>query len=288
MAAFMILSAAAPNENNDDLKAEVLNWQKQRDEKLRKPDSWLTLVGLFWLKDGKNTIGSAETNDFVLPAGSSPAKVATLQLHDGVVTIVPSAGIDLQVNGKAASTASPLSYDDDKPDHVTVDRISFYIIKRGNRLAVRAKDSESAVLKSFSGMKYFPVNPAYRVEAKFVPDEKKIPVPNILGEVEQELSPGYVEFELNGKPFRMRPVFEGDTLFFIFKDETSRAETYQAGRMLNTPLPKDGKVVLDFNRSYNPPCTFTPYATCPLPPKENVLSTRIEAGELRYANGRAE
>ncbi len=284
MATSLILSAASL----DEYKAEVLNWQKQRDEKLRKPDSWLTLVGLFWLREGRNTIGSGGTNDFVLPAGSSPAAVATLQLDQGVVTLVPPPGISVLVNGKPVSTATTLSYDDDKPDHVTVDRISFFIIKRGERLAVRAKDSESAVLKNFSGMKYFPVNPAYRVEARFVPDEKKIPVPNILGEVEQELSPGYVEFELKGQPFSMRPVFEDDTLFFIFKDETSRTETYQAGRMLNTPLPKDGKVVLDFNRSYNPPCTFTPYATCPLPPKENILSTRIEAGELRYGKGHAE
>ncbi len=103
-----------------------------------------------------------------------------------------------------------------------------------------------------------------------------------------ETSPGIVEFELQGHAFRMRPIYEGKTLFFIFKDLTSKTETYQAGRMLNTPLPQDGKVVLDFNRSYNPPCTFTPYATCPLPPKENNLAVRIEAGELRYGKGRAE
>jgi uncharacterized protein len=284
IAASMLLTAATI----EDYKAEVLNWQKQRDAKLRKPDSWLTLVGLFWLKDGKNTIGSGDTNDFVLPAGSSPAAVADLQLHEGVVTIVPHAGVSLQVNGKPVTEPTALSYDADKPDKVAVDRISFFIIKRGNRLAVRAKDSQSEVLKGFAGMKYFPVNPSYRIEARFIPDEKKIPVPNILGETEQELSPGYVEFEMNGKPVRMRPVFEGDTLFFIFKDETSRTETYQAGRMLNTPLPKDGKVVMDFNHSYNPPCTFTPYATCPLPPKENVLAMRIEAGELRYGKGRVE
>jgi hypothetical protein len=284
MVTSFLLSAASL----EDYKAEVLNWQKQRDAKLRQPDSWLTLVGLFWLKDGKNSIGSAGTNDFVLPAGSSPAAVADLQLHAGVVTLTPRSGVSVQVNGKPVSSAIPLSFDAEKPDKVTVDRISFFIIKRGERLAVRAKDRESEVLKNFTGLKYFPVNPAYRIEARFVSDEKKIPVPNILGEVEQELSPGYVEFELNGKSVRMRPVFEGDTLFFIFKDETSRTETYQAGRMLNTPLPKDGKVVLDFNHSYNPPCIFTPYATCPLPPRENVLSMRIEAGELRYGKGHTE
>lgn len=284
MAASLILSAAS----FDEYKADVLNWQKQRDAKLRQPDSWLTLVGLFWLKDGKNTIGSSDTNDFVLPPGSSPSAVADLQLQPGVVTIVPHPGVAVQVNGKPLSAPATLSYDEDKPDRVTVDRITFIIIKRGERLAVRAKDSQSEVLKSFEGLKYFPVNPSYRIEARFVPDEKKIPVPNILGQTEEELSPGYVEFELNGKSIRMRPVFEGKTLFFIFKDETSRTQTYQAGRMLNTPLPKDGKVVMDFNHAYNPPCIFTPYATCPLPPKENILGIRIEAGELRYGKGHAE
>jgi uncharacterized protein (DUF1684 family) len=272
----------------EEHKAEILNWQKARDAKLRLPNSWLTLVGLFWLKDGNNTIGSGDTNDFVLPPGSSPPNMATLQLHDGVVSIEPSTGVPVMVNGTPVTGPAKLNYDGDKPDQVTVGRISFFIIKRGERLAVRAKDSENPVLKNFTGMHYFPINSAYRIEARFTPDEKKIPVPNVLGETEQELSPGYVEFELNGKSFRMRPVFEDDTLFFIFKDETSKTETYQAGRMLNTPLPKDGKVVLDFNRSYNPPCTFTPYATCPLPPKENNLATRIEAGELRYGQGHPE
>jgi uncharacterized protein (DUF1684 family) len=215
----MLLSAASI----EDYKADILNWQKQRDAKLRQPDSWLTLVGLFWLKDGTNTIGSAETNDFVLPPGSSPAFIAELQLHDGLVTIAPHSGVPLLVNGKPVTTPTTLTYEGEKPDKVTVDRISFFIIKRGARLAIRAKDSQSEVLKNFTGMNYFPINPAYRIEARFIPDEKKIPVPNILGEVEQELSPGYVEFQLNGKPVRMRPVFEGETLFFIFKDETRPA-----------------------------------------------------------------
>ncbi len=280
----MASSANIPN----DYRNEIAAWQQHRDQGLRSPDGWLTLVGLFWLKVGDNTIGSGEANDFVLPTGSAPAAVAKIRLADGTVTLTNLAGDRLEVNHKPVVGTLVLNYTGDTPDTVTVGRVSFFVIKRGNRLALRARDKENPVLEHFTGMKYFPINPEYRIEAKFTPDEREIPVPNILGETEMEISPGVVEFALQGQTFRMRPVYEGKTLFFIFKDLTSKTETYQAGRMLNTPLPADGKVILDFNRSYNPPCTFTPYATCPLPPKENVLGVRIEAGELRYGKGHAE
>jgi uncharacterized protein (DUF1684 family) len=137
-------------------------------------------------------------------------------------------------------------------------------------------------------MKYFPVNPEFRFDAKFIPAAKKIPILNILGQTDLEESPGVVEFTYQGTVYRLRPIYEGKTLFFLFKDPTNRVNTYQAGRMLNTPLPENGKVDLDFNRSYNPPCTFTPYATCPLPPKENTLPFAVEAGEMRYNKGHAD
>jgi uncharacterized protein len=280
----MATSANIPN----DYREEIAAWQQHRDKGLRSPDGWLTLVGLFWLKQGDNTIGSGEGNDFVLPTGSASAAVAKIKLEGGTVTLTNLAGDHLEVNHKPVAGVTVLKYPDDNPDTVSVDRISFFVIKRGERLALRVRDKQNPVLEHFTGMKYFPVDPAYRIEAKFIPDEHKIPVPNILGETELETSPGIVEFTLQGQTFRMRPIYEGKTLFFIFKDLTSKTETYQAGRMLNTPLPADGKVVLDFNRSYNPPCTFTPYATCPLPLKENVLGIRIEAGELRYGSGHPE
>jgi uncharacterized protein (DUF1684 family) len=280
----MASSANIPN----DYRNEIAAWQQHRDKGLRSPDGWLTLVGLFWLQPGDNTIGSGEGNDFVLPAGSAPSAVARIRLDDGTVTLTNLSGDRLQVNHKPVAGPVVLNYIGDNLDTVTVDRISFFVIQRGERLALRARDKQNPVLEHFTGMKYFPVNPEYRIEAKFIPDEHKIPVPNILGETEMEISPGVVEFSLQGHTFHMRPIYEGKTLFFIFKDLTSKTETYPAGRMLNTPLPVDGKVVLDFNRSYTPPCTFTPYATCPLPPKENVLGVRIEAGELRYGNGRPE
>ncbi len=255
----------------------IREWQQQRDKSLRSPDGWLTLVGLFWLKPGDNTIGSADSNDFVLPKGSAPEHAGKLHLDGDQVTFIDENG-----------SSRPLHYKrEEKPDVVQVGSVSFFIIKRGDKLAVRAKDANSPALKHFTGMKYFPINPAFHFDAKFIPDSKKIPILNILGQTEMQESPGIVEFTYEGKQYQLRPIYEGPTLFFLFKDPTNKVNTYQAGRMLNTPLPKDGHVDLDFNRSYNPPCTFTPYATCPLPPKENTLPFPVEAGEMRYGNGHA-
>ena len=252
-------------------------WQNQRDAGLRADDGWLTLVGLFWLKPGDNTIGSAASNDFVLPKGSAPPKVGRIHLEGGAITFTGGDGI-----------SRSLSYDEEKPDVVHAGTVSLYVIKRGGKFAVRAKDSASPVLKNFRGMTYFPVNPKLRFEAKFIPDRKMIPVRNVLEQTDQEESPGIVEFTYRGQQYSLRPIYEGKTLFFLFKDPTNKSETYQAGRMLNTPLPANGKVDLDFNHSYNPPCTFTPFATCPLPPKENTLPFPVNAGEKRYGNGHAE
>jgi len=262
---------------SDEYAQSIRQWQHHREEGLRKPDSWLTLVGLFWLKNGDNTIGSGAGNDFVLPKGSAPEHVGKITLSGGQVSFTPPGGI-----------ARVLRIDEDHPDVLQADSASFYVIKRGDEFAVRAKDSQSPVLKNFAGLKFFPINPAFHFQARFVPNAKKIPILNILGRTENEESPGIVEFTYQGQQYHLRPIFEGKTLYFLFKDATNRTATYQAGRMLNTPLPVNGKVDLDFNRAYNPPCTFTPYATCPLPPRENTLRFAVTAGELRYGNWHAE
>ncbi len=256
----------------------IHQWQTTRNQKLRSPDSWLTLVGLFWLKQGDNTIGSGDGNDLVLPKQSAPERVGVLRVQGNRVTFQPESGPARDLH---------LDKEEKNPDVVQAGSVSFYLIERSGKLAVRAKDSASPVLKNFHGLKYFPVNPALHFEATFVKDEKRIPILNILGQTEEQVSPGVVEFAYQGKTYRLRPIFEGKTLFFLFKDATNRTQTYQAGRMLNTPLPVNGKVDLDFNRSYNPPCTFTPYATCPLPPKESILPFAVDAGELRYGHGHA-
>jgi uncharacterized protein (DUF1684 family) len=212
-----------------------------------------------------------------------------LRLEGGKVVFTNSGGSAITVDGQPAGSSVALKSDaSGNPDIVRAGTVSFFLIKRGDRLGVRVKDSASLVLKDFHGLKFFPINPEFRFEAKFIPDSKKIPIPNILGRTEMEESPGIVEFTYKDQRYQLRPIYEDQALFFLFKDPTNKALTYPAGRMLNTPLPENGTVDLDFNKSYNPPCTFTPYATCPLPPKENVLRVPIEAGELRYGKGHPE
>jgi uncharacterized protein len=271
--AAILMSTETATSYTDSIRA----WQKHRDAGLRSEKGWLTLVGLFWLKPGDNTIGSAPDNDFVLPK-SVPAEFGRLHLADNKVTFTESSG-----------TQKVLSFDQKNPDVVTAGSVSFFVIKRGDLFGIRVKDSASPALKNFEGTSFFPINPAMRFEAKLIQDVKKIPILNVLGQTEMEESPGLVEFTHEGQTYRLRPIYEdtanGKTLFFLFKDLTNKTSTYQAGRMLNVPLAVNGKVDLDFNRSYNPPCTFTPYATCPLPPKENHLPFAVDAGELRYKNG---
>jgi uncharacterized protein len=274
-------------DKSTDYQKQILAWQAHREAGLRSPTGWLALAGLFWLKPGKSTIGAGETSNLMLPK-DAPSQLGEFEVIGQEVTFTSLDGDQIALNGKRFTGAIALKHDedDDKCDKLSVGPIQFYVIDRDKRLAVRVKDANSEMLKNFKGTAFFPINPDFHFEAKFIEAPAKIPVPNVLGRTEIQESPGLVEFTYQGQTHRLRPIYEGKTLFFIFKDLTSKKETYQAGRMVNTPLPHNGKVVLDFNRAYNPPCIFTPYATCPLPLKENILPIRIEAGELRYGEGR--
>jgi uncharacterized protein (DUF1684 family) len=279
---FILHAADAPPGYRD----QIVAWQKHRGEGLRSPTGWLTLAGLFWLKDGDNTIGSGTTSDFLLP-GDAPNQVGVFHVSGTDVKFSSLMGSAVMLNGKPMTGTVTLKHDqdEDKSDKIDAGPVQFYVIDRDQRVAVRVKDRNSQILKNFKGTEFFPINPEFRFEAKFIEKREKVPVPNVLGKTDMEESPGLVEFTYQGKPYQMRALYEGKTLFFVFRDLTSKKETYQGGRMVNTPLPENGKVVLDFNRAYNPPCTFTPYATCALPLKENILPVRIEAGELRYGSG---
>ena len=250
-------------------------WRQEREAQLKTDDGWLTVAGLFWLKDGVNPAGSSPGSAIRLPRGAAHA--GDFEFHGGKTTYHPAQG-----------APSPLRSDTDKggPDKVVLGDFTMYVIHRGDRYAIRLKDRDSQFRREFTGLHWFPVREDLRVTARFVPFEQghTIAIPNILGETENEPSPGYVVFSLNGKEYRLEPVLEGDRLFFIFRDETSAKETYGSGRFLYTELPKDGKVVLDFNKAENPPCAFTPYATCPLPPRQNRMAVRVEAGELNYGH----
>ena len=286
--ATIIMIASLPPQPPPDAayQAEIEKWREAREARLRADDGWLTVAGLFWLKHGDNTVGTDPASDIVLPKGSTPAKVGVFDFHDGITSFQAATGVTVTLDGQPA-TACVLKPDSSgAPDVLSVNDLTMFVIERGERYAIRLRDKNSEMRKAFKGLKYYPPKEEYRVVGKFVPYDppKTIPIPNILGQVEQTPSPGYVVFTLNGREWRLNPITEGDTLFFIFKDLTSGKQTYPPGRFLNTEMPTNGEVILDFNKAYNPPCAFTPYATCPLPPEENKLSIAIEAGELRYGH----
>ena len=281
-----VLALAIVPVDQGSYRAQIEKWRQQREENLKAENGWLTVAGLFWLKEGESTMGTGAGNSFVLPPGSAPEKVGTFDFHGGKTVFQAAPGVEVTVNGKPVASASLAADSAGSPDVLRIGNLSMFVIQRGSRFGVRLKDKDSEARRKFAGTRWFPVAEEYRVTAKFVPysPPKKIAVPNILGDVEQEASPGYVEFTLKGRQFRLDPVSEGDGLFFIFKDLTAGKETYPSGRFLSADLPQNGEVVLEFNQAVNPPCAFTPYATCPLPPAQNHLPVRIEAGELRYGH----
>ncbi len=220
------------------------------------------------------------------PLQAKERSVGVFEFQSGSVTFQAALGAEVTLDGKSVIT-TPLKTDvPGPPDLLRVRDLTMLVIQRGNRFGIRVKDKNSEARRAFNGLRYFPVNPRFRIEARFAPYEpvKTIAIPNILGQIDKETSPGYVVFNLGAREYRLTPVNSGDMLFFIFKDLTSGRETYPAGRFLFTDLPKDGKVVLDFNKAVNPPCAFTEFATCPLPPEQNHLPIRIEAGEMRYGH----
>jgi len=283
-----LFAAPPPGKGSDAAhRAEIEKWRAQRVERLRSEDGWLSLVGLFWLEEGDNLVGTAAANRVVLPSGRAPATLGTIRLSGKEARLEVAAGVLVTHEGKPVRSLLLRSDEEGDPMIVRHGTLSFYLIRRGDRLGVRVKDSGSPVRASFRGIQSYPIRAAWRLDARFEPYEPKkaIPVPNILGTVANEPSPGAVVFEVAGKAWRLDAVEErgSDELFLIFGDATNGKETYGAGRFLYAPRPgKDGRVVVDFNKAYNPPCAFTPYATCPLPPRQNRLSVRIEAGEKSY------
>jgi uncharacterized protein (DUF1684 family) len=267
---------------------EIEAWKRERLQRLTADGGWLTVVGLTWLKPGANRFGADAANDVVLPAHSAPAQAGAFVLESGHVRLEVRPGVAVTVAGKPV-TRMDLRTDAGgaAPDVLALGALTLQIIDRGGRLGVRVKDMKSEARAKFKGLQYFPIDPRYRVVASFVPNAKPttIKVPNVLGMVEDMPSPGTASFTIDGvsaaQPLRLDAVLEpGETqLFFIFRDETAGKTTYGGGRFLYADPPANGRVVLDFNKAYSPPCAFTAYATCPIPPKENRLAIAIEAGE---------
>lgn len=286
LAGLALAGALAAAEASRAYFDEIESWRAGRIERLQRPDGWLTLVGLAWLQPGDNSVGSAEGSVVALPAGA-PARLGTIRVVGDEATFTAAPAVEVTSAGEPVSTVRLRSDRDGNPTVLTHGTVSFYLIGRNGRLAVRVKDSEAAARKRFAGIEHFPVDPKWRVEARFepAPAGHEIEVPNALGYLEKMNAPGHVVFELGGATQRLLALDDtGDgRLFLVFGDLTTGKETYGGGRFLYTDPPKDGRAVIDFNRAYNPPCVFSPYATCPLPPPGNKMKVRVEAGEKKYA-----
>jgi uncharacterized protein (DUF1684 family) len=256
-----------------------------RVARLTTPDGWLTLIGRHQLSIGDNTIGTAPDNSIKLAEG--PPYLATVTLRpDKHVSLLPAPASRLEVDGVPTEDKVELLYKDDKPTKVTFGTASFYVMQRGENLYLRVRDRLAPNLANFTGLDYFPIDPAWRIEAKWVPFDpvKQVNITNMIGVTEPAPVPGKAVFTWQGHTVELLPIDEGDDLFFVLTDLTAGEETYEASRFLYAPKPKAGEhtVVLDFNRLQNPPCAFTAFATCPLPPKENRLPFRVPAGEKKY------
>jgi uncharacterized protein (DUF1684 family) len=272
-------------------KASVEEWRHGYEASLESDDGWLSVAGLFWLHDGQNRFGTDPLNDIVLPEGSAPADVGYFDFekgdsHDAKIVVHVNPGVTIVMNNQPVQEAEIRP---DSSDRLVLGNISLLVHKSGDRYSICLKDKNSKIRRDFAGTKWFAVNEAYRVTAKFVlyDPAKQVDIQNILGDTIKTWVPGYLVFTLRGAEYRLEP-FTSDPqgMEFVFRDLTSGKETYPAVRMLKTSAPKDGLVTLDFNESYNPPCAYNPYTTCPLPPPQNRLRVRIEAGEMLYKSDR--
>jgi uncharacterized protein (DUF1684 family) len=267
-----------------DFAQATAAWHAQREKRLAADDGWLTLVALLWLKEGDNVAGSGKGAGVVFPP-KAPARLGTFQRKGNAVSFQPESGVVVTRDGKPFA-GGPLKSDaEGEPDVLEASGLRFFVIVRGDRVGLRVKDPDAPKRRAFHGIPTYPADPRWRIEARWepAPNGNSIPVPTVLGTVDHMPAPGTAVFTVDGKEFRLTPVLEeGETnLFFVFADATNRTETDGAGRFLYAEPPKGDRVVLDFNRAYNPPCAFSPYATCPLPPKQNRLPIPIPAGEKR-------
>jgi uncharacterized protein len=276
----MALMAAIPGLAADYAR-QIADFRAERERSIAGPDGWATLVGLDWLKPGLNRVGSDPESEVPLPP-SVPARVGTIILSRGRADFRPAPGVKI-----------PAQEMKEDATVLTVGTVKFFLIRREEKFGIRVKDSEAPTRKEFTHLSWYPVDPSWRIEAKFTPWDKArtLKFDTVIdGLQEEDTSPGFVAFVKDGREYKLDAVTDEGELFLIFRDQTSGKSTYAAARFLYAELPKNLKisslVTLDFNKAMNPPCVFTPYATCPLPPPQNRLPLAVTAGELMYNNHR--
>jgi hypothetical protein len=279
-----------------DWRSNLLSWRAQRAKNLSAPDGWLTLVGLDWLEPGPNSFGSGADNRIRIDSPVA-AHLGVLTLAGNEVRLTPpSRGFPsgLRIDGHPAQATTLSADSGGHPDVLTAGTLMLTVIHRGDRYALRVKDAQAPTRVRFHGLHWYAPDPHYRVEARWIPwvPARPLKIPTILGTTIEMPAPGVAEFTLDGKTLQLEPVLEGPgakQLFFILRDDTSHTTTYGAGRFLYTDFPDHGlehpgRLTLDFNRLQNPPCAYTPYATCPIPPEKNRLAVALPVGEERYSH----
>ena len=261
---------------------EIRDWHKKRVEDLKSENGWLNLAGLLWLEEGENTFGGDGENDIVFPKDRSNAALGKFVLKDGIVTLV--ANKDAGIFNGDEPVENLQIFPSKKPVVLKHKTLRWFIIQRGDKYAVRLRDLDSPQLKAFKGIDTYPIQTDWKIKAKFEPTTgKKIAITDITGRTAEQESPGTLVFAVKGKEYRLDAVGSEKSLFIIFADETNKKHTYGSGRFLYASAPDaEGYTWLDFNKATNPPCAFSPYATCPLPPKQNKLAVAITAGEKRF------
>ena len=266
-------------------EAEIKSWHQKRIESLKAEEGWLNLAGLFWLKEGENTIGGNEKNSIVFPSDHSDAFLGKVILKNGKVTFEAAPQVAVQLGEQAVSSADLFPYQG-KPTVLKHKTLRWFIIQRGDKFAIRLRDLEGTYVKAFKGIETFPITTDWKVKAKFIPTEgKKLTILDITGRSYEQASPGKFVFTIDGKEYSLESVGSKERPHFVFGDLTNKHDTYGGGRFLDAPAPDaEGYTYIDFNKAYNPPCAFTPYATCPLPTKENRLQVAIKAGEKYHGD----
>ncbi len=266
---------------------EINTWQNQREARLKQADGWLSLAGLFWLKEGENTFGADATNDIRFPQGKADDVIGSFFCTGKQVTVKIKDGVLVTTFDQPIKEMELVSDRSDAPTLLDHRSLRFYLIVRGDRVGIRLKDLQSDAVKNFTGIPMFPIDKKWKIKARLEPYDppQTISIPNVLGDSEESPCPGALVFEFEGREYKLYPNGEGDSpsYFLIFADASSGDETYGAGRFLSIPrVDENGETFIDFNKAVNPPCAFSPYATCPLPPKGNRLPFKVLAGEKDF------
>jgi uncharacterized protein len=285
----LVFSSCGTQENitpqNKKYLSEISEWHNNRINNLIKESGWLNLIGLHWLKEGENTFGADKSNDIVFPPNRAPEFIGRIVKKDSIITTFINKDVKVFMDEDPIKNIVMNPDISGDPTVLNYNSLRWFIIKRGDKYGIRLRDLKADLLENFEGIEKFEIDESWKLNARFEKYEppKKIMIPTILGNIEEAFSPGKLIFNINDKEYSLDPTSAGEGLFIVFADLTSGEESYGAGRFLYVDGPdSNNNVILDFNKAYNPPCAFTKFATCPLPPEENKIRVRIAAGEKKF------